>query len=175
MSENAPGPELIRRFVDEVGSLESLWAIMSPEDRAQFERVFPQLHQSMGEIVAAQWGQALKKLQDFGRWHQLANAPKQFDKELELVFSEIRALLKLVCGIPSHRPKKERARDEEIWRLRHNQPPLTFGQIAQKLGMSPNSAERAYARYAARQKEELRRFLELFVPLASRTIPPKNT
>jgi hypothetical protein len=86
----------------------------------------------------------VKPLTEDSKWERLARRPDAFAKSLDRVLSRFSGFFKQSHGIAPHRPITETARDRKIWQMR--QDGKTFGQIAQRLDMSPKVAERAFKR-----------------------------
>ena len=77
-------------------------------------------------------------------WLSVAKDPQKFNRGLNLVTNSIKRSMKMLYGLPSHRPPAKTVRDRRIWVLKRRRADLSFGQIGVKFHISGKSAERAY-------------------------------
>jgi len=116
-------------------------------------------------------GMLLPQMADLRPWGRLAKSDPDLCRDsLENLVAAVRRVINSYCGFEAHRPKEDQQeRDELIAEMRSKG--WSFGQISQnyqlKTGtpISPGNAQLIFARYAARQTEDLIRLLrpELYV------------
>ncbi len=155
----------IDAIAEEIGSTEALWALMSAPQQQQVSDAVAKLRDLFARGTASRWKELLEKFYDYQRWSGLAQAPASFDAELERVFSEIRAFMKTLYGIPNNRPRTNTTRDKQILEFRKQN--LSFGEIGLKLNIPSNTTERAYSRLQQDQKKQLRDLLAIMMEIAN--------
>ena len=118
------------------------------------------------EVFIAAWTEVLTELLDPQRWRSLAGDSERFDAELAGVFERIRKVLRYQSGVPmrqAQRPIENSTRDEQIVALRTQG--LTFGQIGLRLSIRANVAQVAYNRFLARDRQQVREFVEMMLDI----------
>ena len=163
-------PQALKLVLDNLKSYESLDQL--EKDLERFGDPTGELSEKLAEALklmysAIEFGIHID-LFDHSRWRQLSSTPKELDKELARLFGQIRTYIKTRHGISAHRKTQNERRDADIYKLRKQK--LTFGQIAQRLGMGLKGdkvAREAFERYTARQESELEEFRQMLPELCT--------
>jgi hypothetical protein len=182
-----PVERLKAQLISEQGSLENVSASLVrlrrlPEVRSELMSDLQdsqELVRQLDDLRRQIFGQVIADLADIDRWRELAKRdPQAYRKELGKILVGIKAALNRMCGVESHRPRKNDERDEFIYKLKSAKPELSFGQIAleynkRRSGKAITSkvAERSYSRHAARVKAEMESWLFAFFRLDAALLP----
>jgi hypothetical protein len=105
----------------------------------------------IGEAIDSCWGRIFR---EYPRWLALAKTPQKFDRELNKIFSELRAYVKQIYGIEANRPTKNSARDLRIWDLRQKHLAWSLGQIGKEVGLKPTAVAAALQRQQRRRQQQ---------------------
>ena len=89
------------------------------------------------------------------KWLSVAKDPPEFNRRLNSVTNSIKRSMKMLYGVPNHRPPGKTDRDKQIWLLKRRRPDLSFGQIGVKFNISGKNAERSYSLQSKREVTRL--------------------
>jgi hypothetical protein len=92
----------------------------------------------------------------------LDKSPKDFNTRTSALLDDVKTHLKMLYGIPNHRPSVLRDRDRRLWEMKRMHPDWSWGQLAREANISDGAAELGYKRHVKRERkrlEELHRYV----------------
>jgi hypothetical protein len=157
----------IPEIVQDCASIEEFLTHVSRLD-ARWRWIFEQLPRELNNRHVSDLDSAFRDLLEFDHWERLAASPSTLDKELEITLRRVKAAIKRIYAIPSHRPIMNKERDEKILQARKMNPSSSFAQLGIKVGLGPRGdkiVERVIKRAQERERVKLQRLLELLADL----------
>ena len=114
-------------------------------------------------------------------WADLSRTPSEFDAKLQALLTDIQTCMKIVHGIPTHRPPTgNEERDAELAKLKLHNPDWTFDAVAAEYNQHHpqanvlrQTAHRAYKDHIQGRRKHLAKLVEL-AQSAVATQPPSE-
>jgi hypothetical protein len=133
-------------------------------------------------VLTAVLTRCAEELKASERWQKLATRPDEFTKALDRTAKGATTALKLLHGIPDHRPSVNEKRDQELYCLKTEHAEWSFGQLALQYSqvhrndpISDKQAERSYKQELERARHKWERILDSARIFGeSSALPPKD-
>jgi hypothetical protein len=111
-------------------------ALLAAGDQEQTKIYYEVIRFYVDDILRKTLEICCDRLRSSNPWTTLAKAPSDFNAVLERHVKGIERCMKLLHGIPDHRPAEKEARDQRLVELKSKHPDFTDGQIAVKYNSS---------------------------------------